>query len=186
METKTFFTFLPSEACGPEKTGNRETMKIEAITKENLPRCRELILPYIYEELENYGGDPAAEYICLQYNETDGDGTAAPVSALIMLMEPEGELAILSVYTLPEYRRQGYASELLAKAVFVARQLFRFEEGEDEIFLDLKAVYRLSDEYQTALEGFLKVNGFTDFYLLDEDDSPQVWAAVSELRFYRT
>ena len=63
METKTFFTFLPSEACGPEKTGNRETMKIEAITKENLPRCRELILPYIYEELENYEGDPAAEYI---------------------------------------------------------------------------------------------------------------------------
>ena len=161
-------------------------MKIEAITKENLPRCRELILPYIYEELDAFEGDPAAEYICLAYHTADDDGTILPVSALIMLREPEGELALLSVFTLPEYRRQGYASELLAKAVFVARQLFRFEEGEDEIFLDLKAVYRLSDEYQTALEGFLKVNGFTDFYLLDEDDSPQVWAAVSELRFYRT
>ncbi len=161
-------------------------MKIEAITRENLPRCRELILPYIYEELDAFEGDPAAEYICLAYNAADEDGSVLPVSALVMLMEPEGELALLSVFTLPEYRRQGYASELLAKAVFVARQLFRFEEGEDEIFLDLKAVYRLSDEYQTALEGFLKVNGFTDFYLLDEDDSPQVWAAVSELRFYRT
>ena len=161
-------------------------MKIEAITKENLPRCRELILPYIYEELENYEGDPAAEYICLQYNETDEDGTIAPISALIMLMEPEGELAILSVYTLPEYRRQGYASELLAKAVFVARRLFQFDEGEDEEFIDLKAVYRLTDEYRRAFEAFLKVNGFTDFYLIDEEDAPQVWAAVAELRFYKT
>ena len=161
-------------------------MKIEAITKENLPRCRELILPYIYEELDAFEGDPAAGYICLAYNAADDDGTVLPVSALIMLREPEGELALLSVFTLPEYRRQGYASELLAKAVYAARQLFRFEEGEDEVFLDLKAVYRLSDEYQTALEGFLKVNGFTDFYLLDEDDSPQVWAAVAELRFYKT
>ena len=160
-------------------------MKIEAITKENLPRCRELILPYIYEELESYEGDPAAEYICLQYNETDGDGTIAPVSALVMLMEPEGELALLSVYTLPEYRRQGYASELLAKAVFAARQLFRFDEGEDEEFIDLKAVYCLTDEYRTAFESFLKINRFTDFYLLDEAADPQVWAAVMELRFYR-
>ena len=186
METKTFFTFLPSEACGTEKTGNRETMKIEAITKENLPRCRELILPYIYEELENYEGDPAAEYICLQYNETGENGTAAPVSALIMLLEPEGELALLSVYTLPEYRRQGYASELLAKAVFVARKLFQFDEGANEEFIDLKAVYRLTDEYRTAFEAFLKINGFTDFYLIDEEDAPQVWAAVAELRFYKT
>ena len=43
-------------------------MKIDAITKENLPRCRELILPYIYEELDAFetriyireDGDPKA------------------------------------------------------------------------------------------------------------------------------
>lgn len=164
----------------------RRSLKIEAITRENLPHCRDLILPYIYEELVAFEGDPAAEYICLAYNAADEDGTVLPVSALIMLREPEGELALLSVFTLPEYRRQGYASELLAKAVFVARQLFRFEEEEDEVFLDMKTVYHLSKAYQTAFEGFLKVNGFTDFYLLDEADDPQAWAAVAELRFYKT
>ena len=71
------------------------------------------------------------------------------------------------------------------KAVFVARQLFRFDEGEDEEFIDLKAVYCLTDEYRTAFEAFLKINRFTDFYLLDEAADPQVWAAVMELRFYR-
>ena len=48
-----------------------------------------------------------------------------------------------------------------------------------------ETVYCLTDEYRTAFEAFLKINRFTDFYLLDEAADPQVWAAVMELRFYR-
>ena len=161
-------------------------MNIEVIEKETLPQYKELILLYIYDELASYSDDLAESYICLAGTAENEDGILFPVSALIMLMEPEGELALLSVYTLPEYRRQGYASELLAKAVFVARKLFQFDEGANEEFIDLKAVYRLTDEYRTAFEAFLKINGVTDFYLIDEEDAPQVWAAVAELRFYKT
>ena len=102
-----------------------------------------------------------------------------------MLMEANGDLAVLSIYTIPEHRRQGIASELLKKAIFVSRQLFVFEDGEDEEFINLKAVYRLSEKFKNPFEEFLKKNNFTDFYLLDEHDNPQVWAAVEEIRFYK-
>ena len=41
------------------------------------------------------------------------------------------------------------------------------------------------DQEDNKEEAFLKINRFTDFYLLDETADPQVWAAVMELRFYR-
>ncbi|MBQ6508115.1 MAG: GNAT family N-acetyltransferase [Flexilinea sp.] len=161
-------------------------MKIEVITKEKLSDYKHLMLSYIYEELEQYEDDLDCEYICLAAMVPNEDGIIIPVSALICLMEPFGDIAILSIYTLPSYRRQGYASELLDKAVFVARRLFIFEEGEDEEDVDLKAVYRLRPEFQEVFEAFLKKNHFTDFVLLDEDDDPQVWAAMAEYRFYKT
>ena len=57
--------------------------------------------------------------------------------------------------------------------------------AEDEEFINLKAVYRLSEKFKNPFEEFLKKNNFTDFYLLDEHDNPQVWAAVEEIRFYK-
>ena len=161
-------------------------MEIEVITKEKLSDYEHLMLSYIYEELEEYEDDLDCEYICLAAMVPNDDGILTPVSVLICLMEPFGDIAILSIYTLPAYRRQGYASELLDKAVFIARRLFVFEEGEDEEDVDLKAVYRLRPEYLEIFEAFLKKNHFTDFVLLDEDDDPQVWAAMAEYRFYKT
>ena len=141
-------------------------MNIEVIDKETLPRYRDLILPYIYEELENCREDLADEnYICLSGTAENDDGILIPIAA--------------------EHRRQGIASELLEKAIFVSRQLFVFEDGEDEEFINLKAVYRLSEKFKNPFEEFLKKNNFTDFYLLDEHDNPQVWAAVEEIRFYK-
>lgn len=161
-------------------------MNIEVIDKETLPRYRDLILPYIYEELENCREDLADEnYICLSGTAENDDGILIPIAALVMLMEANGDLAVLSIYTIPEHRRQGIASELLKKAIFVSRQLFVFEDGEDEEFINLKAVYRLSEKFKNPFEEFLKKNNFTDFYLLDEHDNPQVWAAVEEIRFYK-
>ena len=161
-------------------------MNIEVITKDKLKDYEHLMLSYIYEELESYEDDLDCEYICLAVTVPNADGIIIPVSVLICLMEPFGDIAVLSVYTLPAYRRQGYASALMDKAVFVARQLFIFEEGEDEEDVNLKAIYRLRPELQKVFEEFLKKNHFVDFFLLDEADNPQVWAAMAEYHFYRT
>ena len=161
-------------------------MEIEVITKDKLADYKHLMLSYIYDELDAYENDLDCEYICLAAAVPNEDGIVIPVSALICLMEPFGDIAVLSVYTLSSYRRKGYASELLNKAVFIARRLFVFDEGEDEENVDVKAVYRLRPEFQEVFEAFLKKNHFTDFVLLDEEDDPQVWAAIAEYRFYKT
>lgn len=162
-------------------------MNIEVIEKEELSQYENLILPYIYEELDDSGGELSENnYLCLAASAENEKGSLVPVSVLVMLLEANLDLAVLSIYTLPEYRRQGIASRLLDKALFVARRLFVFEEGEDEDFINLKAIYRLSDEFRIPFEEFLKKNNFTDFYLLDEHDDPQVWAAIEEVRFYKT
>ena len=160
-------------------------MEIEVITKEKLADYKHLMLAYIYEELDTYDDDLDCEYICLAATVPNEDGIIIPVSALICLMEPFGDIAVLSIYTMPAYRRQGYASELLDKAVFIARRLFVFQEGEDEEDINLKAIYRLRPEFQEVFEAFLKKNHFVDFILLDENDDPQVWAAMAEYNFYR-
>ena len=102
-------------------------MNIEVIEKETLPQYKELILPYIYDELASYSDDLAESYICLAGTAENEDGILFPVSALIMLREANLDLAVLSIFTLPEHRRQGIASELLDKALFIARRLFVFE-----------------------------------------------------------
>lgn len=161
-------------------------MEIEVITKEKLKDYEHLMLSYIYEELESYEDDLDCEYICLAATVPNEDSIIIPVSVLVCLMEPFGDIAVLSIYTLPAYRRLGYASALLDKAVFVARRLFIFDEGEDEEDIDLKAIYRLRQELREPFEAFLKKNHFVDFILLDEEDDPQVWAAMAEYRFYKT
>ena len=161
-------------------------MKIEVISKEKLADYKHLMLSYIYDELDSYDDDLDCEYICLAAMVPNEDGIIIPVSVLICLMEPFGDIAVLSIYTLPAYRRLGYASELLDKAVFIARRLFIFEEGEDEEDINLKAIYRLRPEFQEVFEAFLKKNHFVDFVLLDEEDDPQVWAAMAEYHFYKT
>ena len=160
-------------------------MEIEVIKKEKLKDYRHLMLSYIYDELDTYEDDLDCEYICLAATVSNEDGLIIPVSVLVCLMEPFGDVAVLSIYTLPNYRRRGFASALLDKAVFVARQLFIFEEDEDEEDINLKAIYRLRAEQREVFETFLKKNHFVDFILLDEDDDPQVWAAMAEYRFYR-
>ena len=84
-------------------------MKIEVISKEKLTDYKHLMLSYIYEELESYDDDLDCEYICLAATVPNEDGIIIPVSVLICLMEPFGDIAVLSIYTLPADRRQGYA-----------------------------------------------------------------------------
>ena len=161
-------------------------MNIGVIGKEELGQYAHLVLPYVCDELAAYEGDPEREYICLYGSIENEDSILFPVSALVMLMEPDGALSLLSVYTLPEYRRRGFASELLDKAVFIARRLFIFDEGEDEEVISVKAVYRLSPARLDVFEAFLKKNDFTDFYLLNDDGELKTWAAISDVRFSKT
>ena len=161
-------------------------MIIEAITRENLSDYKHLILTYIWEELNHYPTDLDEDFICLAAHIQNPDGIFFPVSAVICQMEPIGDLNVLSIYTLPEHRRQGYASALLAKVLYIARRLYQFEEDVTEENIFLKSTYRLSPEREAVYDSFLKKNHFTDFVLLDEKDDPQVWAAMAEYRFYKT
>lgn len=159
-------------------------MKIEAIGKTELDKFKKLILPMVYEELEDNwvpAGPEGDIYLCLA--AFDDDGTAA--AALVIELEITGDMNVLSIYTLPGYRRRGFGRELLKRAVITCRQLFIWEEGETEEQVVLKALYRLPKEADMVFETFLKSAGFTDFVLLDTVDGLPVYSAFEEIRFFR-
>ncbi|MBQ9503949.1 MAG: GNAT family N-acetyltransferase [Lachnospiraceae bacterium] len=159
-------------------------MKIEAIGKTELDKLKKLILPMVYEELEDnwvQAGPEGDIYLCLA--AFDDDGTAA--AALVIELEITGDMNVLSIYTLPGYRRRGLGRELLKRAVIACRQLFIWEEGETEEQVVLKALYRLPKEADIVFEAFLKAAGFTDFVLLDTVDELPVYSAFAQIRFFK-
>ena len=158
-------------------------MKTEVIGKDRLPFFRDLILPSVYEELKRFPGDPETEYICLAASPEDQEG---PASALVAQMEEEGDLNILSIFTLPEHRRRGLASFLVSRLLNAALGLFQWGPGETEAGIYLKTLYRLPPGAEAAYDAFLKKNGFTDFYFLEEDPQYRTWCAVAEVRFFKT
>ena len=163
-------------------------MQIELITKENIENYRQLIIPMVYDELlENLPDDKDGElyYLCL--------GTA--VSAVVMELEDFGDLNLLSIFTLPGYRRKGYATAILQKAVMMARQLYQWDEGEEDDDVVLKTLFRLPEDMEEDFAAFLAANGFTDFLLLEDADDPatepgedgeklNIWSAFGEIHFY--
>ncbi len=170
-------------------------MKIDLIMPDKLEDYEHLILPVVYEELterqqnSKEEGEEGEEDICFclaAFEEPDDpqEGSDKPVSALVAELEYIGDINILSLFTLPEYRRKGYAQALVKKAVETARALFQWEDGEKEDEVILKTLYRLPPKMEEDYEGFLKAVGFTDFVLLDEDKL-KVWSAHASLRFYR-
>ena len=171
-------------------------MKTEVISKDTLGRYRALILPSVYEELRRHDAELDTYYLCLAAvpdgpAAAAGDGPAAaaaggPVSVLVAQMEDSGDLLIISLYTLPEERRKGYASYLKEQLLTAARGLFLWEEGETEADIYLKTLYRLPEGAEAAYDAFLKKNGFTEFYLLDEEERYNTWCALAEVRFYMT
>ncbi len=158
-------------------------MKTEVIKKTKLKNYRPLILSAVYEELQSVRGSLDQDYICLAAVPDDG---TEPVSVLIAQMEETGDLNLISLYTIPEYQRQGYAAYLLDQLCMVARRLFLWKEGETETSILIKTVYRLPEHAEAVYDAFLKKNHFTEFYLLDADEECKVWAAVAEVGFYRT
>ncbi|MBO6149159.1 MAG: GNAT family N-acetyltransferase [Lachnospiraceae bacterium] len=157
-------------------------MEIVSIEKSELERYSHLLLPYIYEDLIGDGMETDTEYFGLAAIE---NGEA--VSALVIQPEATGDLNIVSVYTLPEYRRRGFATELLGKSLSVARALFKWEEGETEELIILKTLYSLPPDILDVYENFLIKNHFRDFVLLKEaaPGEEDVWSGSAEIRFFR-
>ncbi len=144
-------------------------MRIEAVTVENLNEYKELILPYIYEEFRGCEDVPESPYFGLAaFSDNDPGNLSRPASVLVIQPEPTGDLNIVSIYTRPECRRQGFGSALLDSAIQVARQMFQWEEGETEDLVIFKTLYRLPEDLQEIYEAFLIKNHFTEFVELDD------------------
>ncbi|MBP3196256.1 MAG: GNAT family N-acetyltransferase [Butyrivibrio sp.] len=152
------------------------------IEKKELESFKELILPDIYEELCDQE-EIDTEYICISSWMND-----TPVGAIIVDPEGSGDLNLLSIWTVSEYRRMGFASALLDKALQVAAALFDYEEGQYGDDITLKTMYCLGDEYKEPFEEWLKKNDFTEFGILKPtgDGKPEVCSASADIHFFRT
>ncbi len=163
-------------------------MIIKSVLKEDLQPYRELMLPYIYREFKGSADKTDTEYYGLAAVLEEGDegyrtikaGMGEPRVASVIVIQPEaaGDLNIVSIYTRPGCRRQGYASALADKALFVARQLFLWDEDENDAFMIYKTLYRLPADLQEIYEAFLKKNGFTDFLLIESAEEGLEWQTM--------
>ena len=167
-------------------------MNIELIKRDDIEKYRNLILPVVYDELKEafrYETKKELEYLCLVLKSPE------PAAAIIAELEATGDINILSIYTLPEFRRKGYGTALVQTAVKVSRGLFQWDEGETEDDVILKTLFRLPHDMEEDFASFLAANGFTDFILLeDEDDEAteagidgeklNVWSAYAEIHFF--
>ena len=151
------------------------------ITKEDLEIYQSLILPMVYKELTEQE-ELDAEYICIS-SWLDGK----PVGALVADLEENGDINLLSVWTVPDYRRMGIASALLDKMTLIAVNIYEWEDNQYGDDVILKTMYSLSDKYREVFEAWLMENDFSDFCILSEadDDKPEIRSATAEVHFYR-
>ena len=151
------------------------------ITKKELGKYEDLILPMVYEELSGQD-DLESEYICLSTWIDE-----KPVAALIAEPEDNGDINLLSIWTDQEYRNIGVASQLLDKMLEVALNLYDWDEAQYGDDIILKTMYCLSDKYRAVFEEWLKKKDFTDFCILKkaDDNTPEVCSASAEVHFYR-
>ena len=146
-----------------------QSISYQWVEKEQLEEYKEVILPFVLEEMYSQMENTEVPYFCIGARIQE-----KVVGAIVAEGEPIGSLIILSLYVLPAYRQKGIGSTLLKKGLDVAYCSYQFEEEEEEI--SYKIQYSLSDEAEQILENFLKKNGFTDFatlgmmYWLDSDD----------------
>ncbi len=151
------------------------------ITKEDLKTYESLMLPMVYEELNEQ--DEINDYICIASwlnNE--------PAGVLIAELEESGDINLLSIWTEPKYRRMGVASALHEKMNTVAVNLYDWEEGQYGDDILIKTMYCLSPKYREVFEAWLEANDYTDFCILRDEspDTPEICSATAEVHFFRT
>ncbi len=152
------------------------------IMKEDLERLKPLILPDIYEELQEQE-EIGTEYIAIASWLED-----TPAGVIIADPEGNGDINLLSIWTAPEFRRMGIASALRDKMTEVATALYDWEEGQYGDDILLKTMYCLREEYRKPFEEWLVQNDFTDFGILKQADgtSPEIRSATAEIHIFRT
>ncbi len=155
---------------------------LQSITTRNLKSWKDLIIPVIYEELDLSRKELEDNYFCIGVKE--GSDRAG---ALIAHIEPEtGDVQIISIYVLPEFRRRGHGSALVKALSDLMSSAFRFAYDELSSQIFIKTMYSLPAEYRKKYEAFLKAAGFTQFYIFKKaaGRKPALCGADAELRIY--
>ena len=137
----------------------------EAITKENLPQYRDVILPDIYDNLDAIGDEPIAfGYLCIGARDDKSKQTAGAVIGALMA-EEDGSASIMirSIFVRMPERRKKIGSTLISRLLSVASGTYLFPEGETEAEIVLKIQYLLQQYEAEQVTTFLRDFGFTDF-----------------------
>ncbi len=158
-----------------------ENIQYREITHDDLETYKALILPMIFNELSDEE-KLEESYICIGAWTDD-----KPVGAIITLMNEDGGLSLLSIWTDQKYRRQGVASGLLQKMTYVAFRLYDWQDMQYGDDVDLTTMYSLSERHKAPFEAWLRKNNFTDFLITKqaEGDKPAICAAIAEIHYYR-
>ena len=152
-------------------------MRIEMIRPQELDRVSRLLLPHVYEKIKTAGEETDVIVLALIPLRSK------IVSVLAAELEPTGDIGILSIYTLADHRRQGYASRLIGELLHISLGCFQWEEEPEEDIV-LKTIYRLPEDMEQVYRFFLEKNHFTDFVILDGASDPKVFCAFVELKFF--
>lgn len=137
--------------------GKKESKELQvtyqSICSADLMLFETLILPSVYEELPK-DTEPIEEgYLCIGALVDE-----QPVAAVVVYLEPYGDLDLRSLFVLTQYRRRGIASALTNRVVQVAVAAFPFEEPEEVI--SFKMMYALPPHLKAPWEAFLRADGF--------------------------
>ena len=154
-------------------------MKIKLVRPEDIDEAGAMLLPHIYRELKEYYID-GNDYVVLSAVTDEGEVS----SVIAAKLEATGDINILSIFTVPQLRRKGYASFLVDGLVDTALKLFCFDEDESEDDVVLKTLYRLPEDLESVFRPFLEKNNFTDFVILDESEGLKTISAFAEIRFF--
>ncbi|MEG0179458.1 MAG: GNAT family N-acetyltransferase [Oscillospiraceae bacterium] len=132
-----------------------------AITAKELAAYNELLLPQVYARLQQQG----------DISETDSGTLLAlgarcediPVGALVAILQPNGDIELLSLFVLPRYWRQGIATGLVDRLLRIASGCYVGARDDTANCIMLKANYLLTEGQLAALHPFLENVGFTSF-----------------------
>lgn len=157
------------------------TITYKQITEKELSKYESLMLPMIYEELEQQASIEE-EYIAIAAEEED-----EPLGVLVAEFEDSGDINLLSIWTTQDRRREGIASGLFDKMAEIARALYEWDDGQYGDDINVKTMYCLDDRYREIFEAWLEKNHFTDFMVMRDatKDRPDICGATAEIHFYR-
>lgn len=152
------------------------------ISSQNLGRWKELIIPTIYAELEENRKYLSDDYLCIGVKE----GREQAGALIAHVEQLNGDVQIISIYVLPQFRRRGIGSGLVKKLMELAAAAYRFDRTELSAEIYIKTMYALPAGLRKNYEAFLKAADFTQFYIFKKaaGRNPALCGADAKLRIY--